>query len=35
MDEFIPYVPRMKRDRSKPRKDNNKHLMVDEDVVYG
>ncbi|KAG2269931.1 hypothetical protein Bca52824_064486 [Brassica carinata] len=33
MDGFIPYVPRTKRDRSKPRKD--KHLIVDEDVVDG
>ncbi|CDY61584.1 BnaCnng38090D [Brassica napus] len=33
MDGFIPYVPRTKRDRSKPRKD--KHLMVEEDVVDG
>ena len=31
MDGFVPYVPRTKRDRSKPRKD--KHIMVDEDVV--
>ncbi|KAF3548538.1 hypothetical protein DY000_02007840 [Brassica cretica] len=31
MDWFIPYVPRTKRDWSKPRKD--KHIMVDEDVV--
>ena len=33
MDWFIPDAPRMKRDRSKPRKD--KHLLVDEDVVDG
>ncbi|CAG7875772.1 unnamed protein product [Brassica rapa] len=33
MDGFIPYVPQTKRDRSKPR--NDKHLMVDEDVVDG
>ena len=33
MDGFIPYVPRTKKDRSKPRK--NKHIMVDEDVVDG
>ncbi|KAH0873059.1 hypothetical protein HID58_070421, partial [Brassica napus] len=31
MAGFIPYVPRTKRDRSKPCKD--KHIMVDEDVV--
>ncbi|KAF3519985.1 hypothetical protein DY000_02060051 [Brassica cretica] len=31
MDGFIPYVPRTKRDRSKPRRD--KHITVDEDVV--
>ncbi|KAF3519986.1 hypothetical protein DY000_02060050 [Brassica cretica] len=31
MDGFVPYVPRTKRDRSKPSKD--KHIMVDEDVV--
>ncbi|KAL0815623.1 hypothetical protein Bca101_072067 [Brassica carinata] len=33
MDGFIPYVPRTKKDRSKPCKD--KHIMVDEDVVDG
>ncbi|KAF3592286.1 hypothetical protein DY000_02022077 [Brassica cretica] len=33
MDGFIPYVPRTKRDRSKPCKD--KHPMVDEDAVDG
>ncbi|KAF3569485.1 hypothetical protein DY000_02016622 [Brassica cretica] len=33
MDGLIPYVPQMKRDMSKPRKD--KHLIVDEDVVDG
>ena len=33
MDGFIPYVPRTKRDRLKPRKD--KHPMVDEDMVDG
>ncbi|KAF2558635.1 hypothetical protein F2Q68_00016124 [Brassica cretica] len=33
MDGFIPYVPRMKKDRSKPGKD--KHNIVDEEVVDG
>ncbi|KAF2563973.1 hypothetical protein F2Q70_00017392 [Brassica cretica] len=33
MDGFIPYVPRTKRDRLKPRTD--KHPMVDEDMVDG
>ncbi|CDY23923.1 BnaC02g29500D [Brassica napus] len=31
MDGYIPYVPRTKRDRWKPRRD--KHITVDEDVV--